>query len=372
MDVDHEMTAPDVFESVQALPNMVTSIPPTPAPLPIDADQEMTAPDVFESVQARPNMVTSIPAPPPIDEPFESLPPSQLLSERYGFVAPTAQLDPPIPPSSPAEVSKMALALRLQPSYFQGLSSLELDAMVLFVDELTGMGPKGGTGIRDRQASASTSSGDLQVSASTSSIRGVGTDLSHHVSTSSFHGVSTGLSRRTKQKAKKHHRPNMSRTDGHTEGSDMIINPVCKVPLLPRIRSELWDVDANNVRNIIILARLLNVRKMTFVRGRNKEDTRPCYVLMLTEHSPPPWFLGFHSPTDLLHACRMPFDNSFDIASRLLRNGISFKTLVRLPPNWTPRAPNSSDERRRLPIPMETPYRLKDYTFTATDYTIHE
>ena len=133
------------------------------------------------------------------------------------------------------------------------------------------------------------------------------------------------------------------------------------------------DIHPANPNHLYFFSRLLRARKLTFARSRNpadKVDKVPCYVLPFPSDAY--WSLGFTSAADLLYACRLHHDNAVDIASKLLQIGISFKTLVHLPSDWKPRERGTDTDALSLPTPMETPYRCRNYSFTATDYAVYE
>jgi len=342
---------PALASSIPVSSSPSSTVPSSSASLPssepvVHSAVSEVAMDVDEPVVALP--ATTLVTLPQIpldehDERLESPPPSKILYERYGFLTPLHQLHPPVASSSPSELSKMMSILSFPSSFFAGMSQMELDAIVYFIDELHGEGREGGVGIRDRE-----------ITSSTSSMRG----------TSSDH--SAGPSHRSKKNAKKQAQKHMGSIGKRQENT----NPVFVPPSLPQIRGDLWDLDPNSNRNVFLVAKLLTVRKLRFLRGRGT-DSRPCYVQILPGDATS-WSVGFHSPTDLLHACRMSCDNSFDIASSLLKIGVPFKTLKRLPLNWEQSTPKSSHELRNLPLALETPFRLKNYSFTADDHRVYD
>jgi len=152
--------------------------------------------------------------------------------------------------------------------------------------------------------------------------------------------------------------------------SAMSVNVPVDIDIRPQLLIANSDIHPANPNHLYFFARLLRARKLTFVRSRNPADNVPCYVLPFP--SDVIWSLAFTSAADLLFVCRLRYDNAVDIASKLVQIGISFKTLVHLPPDWKPREQGTDIDALSLPTPMEIPYRCKNYSFTATDYAVYE
>ena len=127
---------------------MVVAIVPAPFPGPV-VDQ---TPSISPFATQNSNHVPPIQVPPPPEPPFEEAIYRPSLLEfsraRYGFVAMSAPLDPPVPPTTYAERCVLMSVLSFKPSDLDGFSHYDLDALFDLINTIVGCGPGGGVGMR--------------------------------------------------------------------------------------------------------------------------------------------------------------------------------------------------------------------------------
>ena len=297
-----------------------------------DSDDGYDEPDLVQSFQASDLVpqVDSFLVPQPSRLPLEDecsalLEIPSILANRHGFVLPQTQLTPPIVPSSTSEQRKTMEALGFKSLKFVGPRLMQ-DAIVDFVADLIGVGPGGGLGIRDNPVQLAGLIGGARSNASPAATKRC--------------TLST--------------QPKNSRNE---------------TPASPR--SELWDLNSRNDRNIFIMSRMRYARCVSAPSSRTASNVEHWFLLALPDDKSTSWILSLSSAIDLLHACRLPFRTTQEIARFLLKTGIPFRTLVHLGGDWCVRQPATSN-MSFLPMKMEIPLRYKEYQFSFADYAVYE
>ena len=145
--------------------------------------------------------------------------------------------------------------------------------------------------------------------------------------------------------------------DGNISSSPLdktVIDFIQKIIRAERPGENEWDLDSNNRNALVATGRVLHVCCI------NKD-----IFLFTFPASSFPWKLALTNAVDALYVCRLDVGlDQYDVARRLIEQGIAFRTL--LPLRIIPSLAQPPSLSRLIPI------RLSGYNFTTRDYATYQ